>query len=71
MIRLIQLVLLFVFLCGFAAGFYFDRQLHRPIQVQSAPGAQAPGTREKLLLQRTELEVGPLSESPRNVESPL
>jgi len=73
--RLAAMVLWLVFFIGLLAGYWLGWYVHRDIHIQfqggPRPGAQAPTILKNPILQRTEALVGPLSESPRNVESPL
>jgi len=73
--RLAAMVLWLVFSIGLLAGYWLGSYVHRDIHIQfqvaPRPGAQAPTILKNPILQRTEALVGPRSESPRNVESPL
>jgi hypothetical protein len=75
MMSLIRYTLALVFSLGLLAGYWLGSYIHKDIHIQfqaaPRPGAQAPTMLNKPYFQRTEALVGPLSESPRNVESPL
>ena len=75
MLSLIRYTLALVFSLGLLAGYWLGSYVHRDIKIEfqaaPRPGAQAPTVHQIATFQRTEALVGPLSESPRNVESPL